>query len=182
MPYRVRPSRGVLVKVAEYLEGHKTDDKLDIYLRYAGVQERRGEFDRAAEILRELEQKHHHEMLELMLCRINSDAVHELYSARISKQAEANKFLLTPQFLKLRPYEIMSASQKIYFGPNIPFKYVNRLDNILHGDGVQKAFYCTERVMTISLHRYGNFFPGTDHMYEIGSETVCPSTRAWMTQ
>ena len=24
--------------------------------------------------------------------------------------------------------------------------------------------------MTVSLHRYGNFFPGTGHMYEIGSE------------
>ena len=43
--------------------------------------------------------------------------------------------------------------------------------DIHHGDGVQEAFYLTDRVMTVSLHRYGNFFPGTGHMYEIGSET-----------
>ena len=31
-----------------------------------------------------------------------------------------------------------------------------------HGDGVQEAFYLTDRVMTLSLHQYGNgFFPGT---------------------
>ena len=42
--------------------------------------------------------------------------------------------------------------------------------DIHHGDGVQEAFYLTDRVMTVSLHRYGNFFPGTGHMYEIGSE------------
>ena len=34
--------------------------------------------------------------------------------------------------------------------------------NIHHGDGVQEAFYMTDRVMTVSFHKYGNyFFPGT---------------------
>ena len=34
--------------------------------------------------------------------------------------------------------------------------------DIHHGDGVQEAFYLTDRVMTLSLHKYGNyFFPGT---------------------
>ena len=42
--------------------------------------------------------------------------------------------------------------------------------DIHHGDGVQEAFYLTDRVMTVSLHRYGNFFPGTGHMFEVGSE------------
>ena len=48
---------------------HHLRDKLDIHLKYAGFEERRGEFGRAAEILRELEQKHHPEMLNLMLRR-----------------------------------------------------------------------------------------------------------------
>ena len=48
---------------------HHLPDKLDIHLKYAGFEERRGEFGRAAEILRELEQKHHPEMLNLMLRR-----------------------------------------------------------------------------------------------------------------
>jgi len=43
--------------------------------------------------------------------------------------------------------------------------------DIHHGDGVQEAFYHTDRVMTVSFHKYGNyFFPGTGDMYEIGSE------------
>ncbi|MGA2151297.1 MAG: acetoin utilization protein AcuC [Geobacteraceae bacterium] len=39
-----------------------------------------------------------------------------------------------------------------------------------HGDGVQEAFYDTERVLTISLHESGiNFFPGTGFEYETGT-------------
>ncbi|KAK2726597.1 histone deacetylase 3-like [Artemia franciscana] len=44
--------------------------------------------------------------------------------------------------------------------------------DIHHGDGVQEAFYLTDRVMTVSFHKYGNyFFPGTGDMYEIGSDS-----------
>jgi histone deacetylase 3 len=36
---------------------------------------------------------------------------------------------------------------------------------------VQEAFYLTDRVMTVSFHKYGNsFFPGTGDMYEIGAD------------
>ncbi|ORX62948.1 histone deacetylase [Hesseltinella vesiculosa] len=42
--------------------------------------------------------------------------------------------------------------------------------DIHHGDGVQEAFYMTDRVMTVSFHKYnGDFFPGTGHLDEIGS-------------
>jgi len=38
-----------------------------------------------------------------------------------------------------------------------------------HGDGVQKAFYETNQVLTISLHESGStLFPGTGFEYEIG--------------
>ena len=38
-----------------------------------------------------------------------------------------------------------------------------------HGDGVQRAFYGTNRVLTISLHETGHtLFPGTGFEYEIG--------------
>jgi acetoin utilization protein AcuC len=38
-----------------------------------------------------------------------------------------------------------------------------------HGDGVQRAFYETNRVMTISFHESGNFlFPGSGFEYEVG--------------
>lgn len=44
--------------------------------------------------------------------------------------------------------------------------------DVHHGDGVQEAFYFTDRVMTVSFHKYGNyFFPGTGDMYELGAET-----------
>lgn len=34
--------------------------------------------------------------------------------------------------------------------------------DVHHGDGVQEAFYLTDRVMTVSFHKYGNyFFPGS---------------------
>ena len=47
-----------------------------------------------------------------------------------------------------------------------PFRYHPRVlyidIDIHHGDGVQEAFYLTDRVMTVSFHKYGNyFFPGT---------------------
>ncbi|XP_037948872.1 histone deacetylase 3 [Teleopsis dalmanni] len=43
--------------------------------------------------------------------------------------------------------------------------------DVHHGDGVQEAFYLTDRVMTVSFHKYGNyFFPGTGDMYEIGAD------------
>ena len=42
--------------------------------------------------------------------------------------------------------------------------------DIHHGDSVQEAFYLTDRVMTLSFHKYGqNFFPGTGDLFEIGS-------------
>ncbi|AOW02409.1 hypothetical protein B0I72DRAFT_9940 [Yarrowia lipolytica] len=42
--------------------------------------------------------------------------------------------------------------------------------DIHHGDGVQEAFYSTDRVMTLSFHKYnGEFFPGTGNFDEIGT-------------
>lgn len=42
--------------------------------------------------------------------------------------------------------------------------------DVHHGDGVEEAFYCTDRVMTLSLHKYGDFFPGTGHSSETGAK------------
>ncbi|KAI9195008.1 hypothetical protein LWI28_010780 [Acer negundo] len=41
--------------------------------------------------------------------------------------------------------------------------------DVHHGDGVEEAFYFTDRVMTVSFHKYGDmFFPGTGDVKEIG--------------
>ena len=38
-----------------------------------------------------------------------------------------------------------------------------------HGDGVEEAFYTTNRVMTLSLHQYEpGFFPGSGDLDSIG--------------
>ena len=40
--------------------------------------------------------------------------------------------------------------------------------DIHHGDGVQDAFYNTDRVMCVSFHKYGDgFFPGTGYLDEV---------------
>ncbi|KNA17522.1 hypothetical protein SOVF_079190 isoform B [Spinacia oleracea] len=41
--------------------------------------------------------------------------------------------------------------------------------DVHHGDGVEEAFYFTDRVMTVSFHKYGDlFFPGTGDVKENG--------------
>lgn len=51
-------------------------------------------------------------------------------------------------------------------------KYHNRVlyvdVDVHHGDGVEEAFYTSNRVMTVSFHRYGDFFPGTGDVKESG--------------
>lgn len=42
--------------------------------------------------------------------------------------------------------------------------------DIHHGDGVEEAFYDSDRVLTCSFHKFGgNYFPGTGHVYDIGA-------------
>ncbi|KAL1305674.1 hypothetical protein AAFC00_007267 [Neodothiora populina] len=40
--------------------------------------------------------------------------------------------------------------------------------DVHHGDGVEEAFYSTDRVMTCSFHKYGEYFPGTGELRDIG--------------
>ncbi|KAJ4973536.1 hypothetical protein NE237_006710 [Protea cynaroides] len=40
--------------------------------------------------------------------------------------------------------------------------------DVHHGDGVEEAFFTTDRVMTVSFHKFGDFFPGTGHLQDIG--------------
>ncbi|KAI8529066.1 hypothetical protein RHMOL_Rhmol12G0196700 [Rhododendron molle] len=41
--------------------------------------------------------------------------------------------------------------------------------DVHHGDGVEEAFFTTDRVMTVSFHKFGDFFPGTGHIKDIGA-------------
>ncbi|KAF7503688.1 histone deacetylase [Endocarpon pusillum] len=40
--------------------------------------------------------------------------------------------------------------------------------DVHHGDGVEEAFYTTDRVMCVSFHKYGEYFPGTGELRDIG--------------
>ena len=41
--------------------------------------------------------------------------------------------------------------------------------DIHHGDGVEEAFYTANRVMTVSFHKFGDFFfPGTGDVKDVG--------------
>ncbi|KAJ3030636.1 UNVERIFIED_CONTAM: histone deacetylase [Siphonaria sp. JEL0065] len=40
--------------------------------------------------------------------------------------------------------------------------------DVHHGDGVEEAFFTTDRVMTVSFHKFGEFFPGTGDVNDIG--------------
>jgi histone deacetylase 1/2 len=40
--------------------------------------------------------------------------------------------------------------------------------DIHHGDGVEEAFYATNRVMTASFHKFGEYFPGTGDVQDTG--------------
>ena len=41
--------------------------------------------------------------------------------------------------------------------------------DVHHGDGVEEAFFTTDRVMTLSFHKFGDFFPGTGALRDVGA-------------
>lgn len=55
-----------------------------------------------------------------------------------------------------------------YSGPMFLCRYHQRVlyidIDVHHGDGVEEAFYTTDRVMTVSFHKYGEYFPGTGEL------------------
>ncbi|KAJ2805289.1 histone deacetylase [Coemansia guatemalensis] len=61
---------------------------------------------------------------------------------------------------------VLAILQLLRFYPRVLYVDID----IHHGDGVQEAFYTTDRVMTCSFHKYnGDFFPGTGAIDEMGS-------------
>merc|ERR1719458_1397110 len=54
---------------------------------------------------------------------------------KIQKQAEANRLLLTSEFLELKKIEAISTNNKVYFGPDIPNMFLSSPD----GDKIDKS-------------------------------------------
>merc|ERR1719462_837078 len=65
---------------------------------------------------------------EVHLAKEKSKADAEFY--KIQKQAEANRLLLTSEFLDLKKIEAMSVNNKVYFGPDIPNMFINEREDI----------------------------------------------------
>lgn len=59
--------------------------------------------------------------------KAKSDA--EFY--RVHKQAEANKLLLTKEYLEMKKYDSLSTNQKVYFGPDIPSMFMSSNENLV---------------------------------------------------
>ena len=53
----------------------------------------------------------------------------------------------------------------------IHFQKVMYIDiDVHHEDGVEEAFFSTDRVLTCSFHKYGDYFPGTGSSNDIGAD------------
>lgn len=52
--------------------------------------------------------------------------------------------------------------------------------DIHHGDGVEEAFYTTDRVMTVSFHKYGEYFPGTGDLMVRNNTFISTTTCYYM--
>ncbi|KAK9823172.1 hypothetical protein WJX72_000831 [[Myrmecia] bisecta] len=74
-----------------------------------------------------------------------------------AKKAEASGFCYVNDIV-LGILELLKAHERVL--------YVDI--DIHHGDGVEEAFYLTDRVMTVSFHKYGDFFPGTGALGDVG--------------
>jgi acetoin utilization deacetylase AcuC-like enzyme len=65
------------------------------------------------------------------------------------------------------PGPCLAIRQKLSYLPAPRCRYVDI--DVHHGDAVEKAFENTDRVMTVSFHKYdGNYFPQTGDVTEIG--------------
>ncbi|VDM93423.1 unnamed protein product, partial [Onchocerca ochengi] len=75
-----------------------------------------------------------------------------------AKKSEASGFCYTNDIV-LAILELLKYHQRVL--------YVDI--DVHHGDGVEEAFYTTDRVMTVSFHKFGEYFPGTGDVQDIGS-------------
>jgi histone deacetylase 1/2 len=75
-------------------------------------------------------------------------------------------FSLSSFFLSM--YPLLTSLSSIFFFSVPSFTHAHTLPHTT--DGVEEAFYTTDRVMTLSLHKYGDFFPGTGHVQDVGAK------------
>lgn len=75
-----------------------------------------------------------------------------------AKKCEASGFCYTNDI-------VLAILEMLKYYPRVLYLDVD----VHHGDGVEEAFYLTDRVMTVSFHQYGeDFFPGTGSIDSVG--------------
>ncbi|KAJ6937600.1 hypothetical protein NC652_012041 [Populus alba x Populus x berolinensis] len=82
-----------------------------------------------------------------------------------AKKCEASGFCYVNDIV-LAILELLKVHEINFFFLGSVFLYVDI--DIHHGDGVEEAFYTTDRVMTVSFHKFGDYFPGTGDVRDIG--------------
>ncbi|KAE9419451.1 hypothetical protein Angca_002553 [Angiostrongylus cantonensis] len=92
-------------------------------------------------------------------CRRADIAINWMGGLHHAKKSEASGFCYSNDIV-LAILELLKHHQRVL--------YVDI--DIHHGDGVEEAFYTTDRVMTVSFHKYGEYFPGTGDLKDIGAE------------
>jgi histone deacetylase 1/2 len=76
-----------------------------------------------------------------------------------AKKSEASGFCYTNDI-------VLAILEMLKFYPRVLYIDID----VHHGDGVEEAFYVTDRVMTVSFHKFGDgFFPGTGDVWDKGS-------------
>ena len=76
-----------------------------------------------------------------------------------AKKAEASGFCYVNDI-------VLAILELLKYHPRVLYVDID----IHHGDGVEEAFYCTDRVMTVSFHKFGDFFPGTGDIKDTGAK------------
>ncbi|KAG0230097.1 histone deacetylase [Actinomortierella wolfii] len=74
-----------------------------------------------------------------------------------AKKAEASGFCYVNDI-------VLAILELLRFHPRVLYIDID----IHHGDGVEEAFYTTDRVMTVSFHKHGEYFPGTGEVRDVG--------------
>lgn len=91
------------------------------------------------------------------LCDISINWAGGLHHAR---KSQANGFCYVADC-------VLAIMELLKYNPRVMYIDID----IHHGDGVEDAFFDSDRVLTCSFHKYGkDFFPQTGHVYDIGDK------------
>ncbi|OAE25054.1 hypothetical protein AXG93_4094s1040 [Marchantia polymorpha subsp. ruderalis] len=111
-----------------------------------------------------MQEQYHQELLRYAAHRLNNKlcdvAINWAGGLHHAKKCEASGFCYVND-LVLGILELLKYHARVLY-----------IDiDVHHGDGVEEAFFLTDRVMTVSFHKFGdNFFPGTGDMKDIGDK------------